>query len=119
MDNDTRRAAIDRLQDWVWKGEILTIDDLVVELKREGLVDDEVTDSEIFDIAFEEVLFPQEMNTCERCGKIEQSENLCWLDYLDLDPNVPEDKQKLDNLMARATFDYCAICWDCYHILTD
>lgn len=90
----TRQEKIEELQDKVSKNYITNIDEL---MKYEPEID-----------VINEVLSPMEWNICDKCGLLEPSEELCWVDYLD-----PEyDQDLIDNIMAEDE-DYCAICYGC------
>lgn len=63
---------------------------------------------------FEEVVFPIEDNTCERCGAVDWTENLCWVDYMD---ETSEADQKVWAEISKEGIDPACICGDCYHEL--
>lgn len=106
----TRQDIIEDLQNRIWKNRISTLDDLKLEIscaEYEGEPIDE----------YEDVLFPIEYNTCDRCGSIQASEvGLFWLDGFDWEDDNPTD-QAILKALAEEKQDYCAICYDCLNEL--
>lgn len=66
---------------------------------------------------YEDILEPIGYNTCERCGGIDDSTWLYWLDYREWEEDNPKDQALLKGL-AKEKADYCAICWECVKELT-
>lgn len=106
----TREDIIDDLQNRIWKLRITTLDDLELEIscaEYEGEPIDE----------YEDVLSPMGWNTCDRCGRLEDSEvGLLWLDGFDWEEDNPKD-QAIIKALEQEGIDYCAICWECVNKL--
>lgn len=60
---------------------------------------------------YEDVLFPIGYNTCDRCGAIEISECLKWVDEMCW---VDDEQEIVAYNMAQEGADYCALCTDCF-----
>lgn len=102
----TREEKIEQLQSWVLHGHITTLDDLELEVScAEYDGDDPIEWSD-------DILGPIGYNCCDKCGALYFSEELCWLDCLDLDENNPRDKALLNNL-SKEPYEYCALCYEC------
>lgn len=98
----TREDMIEELQSRVRKGKIATLDDLKLEISCAEYDGEEPIDE------YEDIIIPMEWNTCDLCGALSPTEEMCWVDYLDYD----EDKDLIEEINLRGE-DICAICWDC------
>lgn len=61
---------------------------------------------------YENILSPLELNSCDRCGEIERTDDLLWTDYLDSE----EDRAVLDEADRH---DWTALCNKCYKQLKE
>lgn len=106
----TRQDIIEDLQNRVLHNRISTLDDLKLEIscaEYEGEPIDE----------YEDIIFPIECNTCDRCGSIEASDlGLFWFDGFDWEDDNPTD-QAILKALAEEKQDYCAICYNCLNEL--
>lgn len=102
----TRQDVIEDLQDRVIRNHISTLDDLKLEISRAECESEPIDE-------YEDVLFPMDYNTCDRCGSIQASNlGLFWLDGFDWEDDNPTD-QAILKALAEEKQDYCAICYDC------
>lgn len=94
----TRQKKIEELQDKVSKNYITNIDELI---EYEPKID-----------VFNDVLSPIGFNICDKCGSLEHSEYLCWVDYLeeDYDSDLIRGIEKYD---TEHNTELCAICYEC------
>lgn len=53
-------------------------------------------------------------NTCDKCGKVEWSKDLVWIDAEDFEP-LKEDKFNRKQYMEALKKNYSALCDDCYY----
>lgn len=90
----TRQEKIEDLQDKVSKNYITDIDEL---MEYEPEID-----------VFNDVLSPMGWNTCDTCGGLYPSDEMCWVDYLD-----PEYDQDLIDAIKLHGKDVCAVCYEC------
>lgn len=97
-----RRQYIDTIQEKVECGEITNITTL----------EEWCRDTNVDIATYEEVLMQIDYNSCDRCGQLDYSPDLLWLDHLELDETNPKDKALLDGIQAEG-IDYCAICDKC------
>lgn len=108
----TRQEAVEQLQRMVEKQYVLTYDELVkatIEINYDDIENIEPV---------EEVLSPIEYNICDRCGNLERSDEMCWVDYMDLDDT--NDKKVYEELQKEEyKYEPCAICDMCYHELVN
>lgn len=98
----TRQDVIDDLQNRIWKGRIQTLDQLKLEISCAEYDGDEPIEE------YEDILSPMEWNTCDLCGALSPSDEMCWTDYLDPD----EDKDLIKQIELRGE-GVCALCWEC------
>ena len=98
----TRQDIIEELQNRIWKRRITTIDDLKLEISCAEYDGDEIID------AYDDILSPLEMNTCDRCGDIWESERLFW-ECGDWD----QDNEDLIKGIDIEGKDYTALCGKC------
>ena len=96
----TKEDKIQVLQDWVSKNHIINIKNLELACKDDGID------------PYEDVLSPMNYNTCDKCGDLYPSEELCWLDCIDWEDDNPDDRATLRGINAEDP-DYCALCWEC------
>lgn len=93
-----QREWVENLQDEVWKGHY-DHKDGVRELEK-------LCEAQGVDV-YEDLVFPIEHNTCDRCGAVENSESLYWVDYFD------ENEDKEAKILSNMESDYCALCEEC------
>ena len=97
-----RQEKIEELIDKVSKQHITNIDDLLSEIGRAEYDGDETIEP------YADILSPMEWNSCDLCGALYPSDELCWTDYLD-----PEyDQDLIDTIKGRGE-DLCAVCYEC------
>lgn len=89
-----RQEKIEELQDKINKNYITNIEELN---KYEPEID-----------VFNDVLSPMEWNICDKCGALDRSEELYWVDYLD-----PDYDQDLIDAVEAYDQELCAICYEC------
>lgn len=92
----TRQDVIDDLQNRIWKGRIQTLDELTEVCEEQNLE------------PYDDILSPMEWNTCDLCGALSPSDEMCWTDCLDPD----EDKDLIEYINSREE-ELCALCWEC------
>lgn len=106
----TKQDIIEDLQNRIWKQRIATLDDLKLEISCAEYEGETIEE-------YEDVLFPMEWNTCDRCGRLEDSElGLFWLDGFDWEEDNPKD-QAIIKALEQEGIDYCAICYECVNEL--
>lgn len=98
----TKQEKIEQLQDWVSKNHIHDLDSLNLEISCAEYDGDDVID------AYDDILSPLELNTCDRCGDIWESERLFW-ECGDWD----QDNEDLIKGIDIEGKDYTALCGKC------
>lgn len=98
----TRQEKIEQLQDWVCKNHIPDLDTLKLEISCAEYEGDEPIDE------YDDVLSPLEMNSCDRCNDIWESEQLYW-DCCDWDYN---NKELMKGIKKEGK-EYTALCSKC------
>lgn len=108
----TREEKIEQLQSWVLHGHIINLDDLRLEISCAEYAGDDPIDP------YEDVLSPINYNSCDRCGDLYLSEEMCWLDCIDWEDGNPTD-QAILNGINKEKIDYCAVCYKCLNELKE
>lgn len=101
----TRQDVIEELRSRVRHNSINNFDDLKLEIscaEYDGDTIDEIDD----------ILSPIGFNICDKCGSLEYSEDLCWVDYLeeDYDSDLIKSIEKYD---IEHNTELCAVCYEC------
>lgn len=96
----SREEIIEELQRKVYDWELTTILGLKASCNKHDID------------PYEDVLSPIGYNSCDRCGALEDSEQLFWVDSFEWQEEYPKDKAILKAL-AEEKEDYCAICYNC------
>lgn len=100
----TRDEKIDSIQSWVLHGQI--------ETKQELEKQCELAEVDWYD----DILCPMSWNCCDRCGILDNSEELHWVDY---DTVSREDEKKLLKGIELEKGVYASLCLDCIKALIE
>lgn len=101
----TKQEYIEQLQDLVETNKITNIKDLQTQFVNE---DGSLEPIEIYD----EVLSPIEFNACDKCGALERTDHLCWVEQFPFEDDNKNDQAILKALREDKE-DYSALCWEC------